>query len=228
MNAIEAGTLLRILKPLVTQSWQNRKLAVTHHPRSMWDGPICGVVENGASTIARFVYVCATPLVITCKDDHVEVVNRLVEDHPLRCDDPLEPRCQACSRRRADRSCRYCGMNLCYRCIIMGRSCRCSTTHAVAAPFAPTILTTVGAENGSDESLRIMLGYHKAREATCMTMMDEVINKCRQLWQGCGVPLLRWITSSRLNLDESFSVWIGNKCPRGSDGGRGCACSGPG
>jgi len=44
------------------------------------------------------------------------------------CDDPLEPRCQACSRRRADRSCHYCGLNLCYRCIIMGRSCRCGPT----------------------------------------------------------------------------------------------------
>jgi len=212
MNAIEAGTLLRILKPLVTQSWQNRKLAVTHHPRSMWDGPICGVVENGASTIARFVYVCATPLVITCKDDHVEVVNRLVEDHPLRCDDPLEPRCQACSRRRADRSCRYCGMNLCYRCIIMGRSCRCSTTHAVVAPFASTILTKVGVENGTDESLLIVWGTTKC-ERTGMAMRDEVINQCRRLWQGCGVPRLRWITSGRPNLDDSFSARIGDKCP---------------
>jgi len=134
MNANEAGMQLRVLKPLVTQSWRTRKLAAALYLRSMWDGPICGVVESGAPTIVRLVDECATYLVITGTDDHAEGVNGLGEVRPFCRNDPLEPRCQACSRRRADRSCNYCGMIFCQRCIIMGRTCRCRPTRAVVAP----------------------------------------------------------------------------------------------
>jgi len=133
-NANEAGMLLRVLKPLVTQSWRPGKLDAALYFISMWDGPTCGVVESGAPTTVRLVDEGVTHLVITGTDDHADEVDGLREDRPFCRNDPLEPRCQACSRRRADRSCNYCGMIFCQRCIIMGRTCRCRPTRAVVAP----------------------------------------------------------------------------------------------
>jgi len=54
--------------------------------------------------------------------------------HYKTCDDPLEPRCQVCSRRRADAGCRYCGFKICFHCISRGRWCRCGPT-GDSSPF---------------------------------------------------------------------------------------------